>query len=625
MKFASFLCLCCLGAICAALASTTTIDVQQTVTDEGNGQGGGFVVPIDATPPGVYDVRIYDITQTSAKISWRTNEPCLAELYYGKNRSFGSGPLALHADSYEDYHEAALSGLEPGVKYYLKIRVQNQKGVKNTITRYSFYTLPEFTGVPNVANLAAREVDKTIVLTWENPAAENFRGVQINKNIGSPAWSADEGEKVFSGLMETFVDANIKDKTAYFYTVFSYDEAGHLSSGVIASLTTDFAQPGGEEKPGGPGEEEPEETVPGVVNLRASKDMEMKTISLDWQCPESVPGCKVEIYRTTGFPSPSPEGSLIYAGSDNRYDDRDVAEGTMYFYSVFVKSEKGVYSKARIVAAILEKGVSDIDDAIWNDLVFMDIEHNLVLEPEDGDAISLFAGNTLGVSYGAQNFAGQLKAVVMKIRKASYILEFDESSRTYKTSFIVPAPVEHLIKIDFIDFSDEIVYEKAITLKALPPGRIHSLQNEKLFAGGLTLGKFLCRLGNLLGGYDERCMRETGVRGAEVGVYARNEGGNWELWNAYKHGQSNPALTGDDGQYGFSVSNGEYRVLIKKGGFGKQEVDISVKNNLINKNIKIYVKKKNRYDILLVTALLIAAAIYVKKRSLDRRKNKEEN
>lgn len=614
------LCLFFLGAICVSLAATTTIDVNQVVTDEGNGQtggDGGFVVPIDATPPGIYDVRIYAITQTSAMVSWRTNEVCLAELYYGKSRRFESGPLVPHTDSYEDYHEVALSGLEPGVKYYLKIKVQNQKGVKNVITRYSFYTLPEFLGVPNVGNLAAAQVDKTIVLTWENPVADNFRGVQINKNIGSPAWNADEGERVFSGLMETFVDANIRDKTVYFYTVFSYDDKGHLSSGVITSLTTDFAAPGGQggqDEPDQGEEETPDEAPAAVVNLRAAKDLEKKLISLSWQCPESSPGCKVEIYRTTGFPSPSPEGELIYGGSDNRYDDIGVEEGVMYFYSVFVKSERGIYSKARIVAAILEEGVSDIDDAIWNDLVFMDIDHNLVLESPDGDEIGILAGNTVGVSYGAQNLTSNLKGVVMKIQKASYIMEFDQSSQTYKTSFITPAPVEHLLKIDFLDQNDEVVFEKEIMLKVLPPGGIYSLQNEKLFAGGLTFGRFLCRLGNLLGGYDESCMLEAGVADAEVGIFAKNEGGNWELWNAYKHNQSNPALSGNNGQYGFSVPNGEYWMMIEKSGFEKTERGITVKNNVINENIKIYGRRKGKYGILLLILLAILAGSYLKRR-----------
>jgi hypothetical protein len=622
MKFASMLCLFFLGMICVSLAATTTFNVNQTVIDEGNGQtgndgGGGFIVPIDATPPGVYDVRIYAVTQTSAMVSWKTNEPCLAELYYGKTRNFELGPLVAHADSYEDYHEVALSNLEPGMKYYLKIRVQNQKGVRNTVTSYSFYTLPKFLGVPNVGNLAAMQADKTIVLTWENPAADNFRGVQINKNIGYPAWNINEGEKVFSGLMETFVDANIKDKTAYFYTVFSYDDQGHFSSGVITSLTTDFAAAGGEGGQEGPeaGEEEIPEGIPaGVVNLRATKDMEKKIISLSWQCPESSPGCKVEIYRNTGFPSLFPEGDLIYGGSDNRYDDADVAEGVMYFYSVFVKNEKGNYSNARIVAAILEEGISDIDDAIWNNLVFMDIGHNLVLEFSEENAISILAGNTVGVSYGAQDMANNLKAVVMKIQKASYIMEFDDNSQTYKTSFIVPAPVEHLLKIDFIDQNGEIVFEKEITLKVLPPGGIYSMQNERLFAGGLTLGRFLCRAGNLLGGYNEACMQETGVADAEVSIFAKNDDGNLQLWNAYKRNQSNPALSGDNGEYGFSVPNGEYEVWVEKDGFERMKKGVTVGNNVINENIKIYGRRKGKYGILLLIILAVSAGIYFKRR-----------
>jgi hypothetical protein len=323
------------------------------------------------------------------------------------------------------------------------------------------------------------------------------------------------------------------------------------------------------------------------------------------------------------------EGDLVYSGFEDHFDDTDVKQGQIYYYTVFVKNEKGAYSTGRLVAAGLDEESFDFDDIVWNDLTFVDVRTGVVLEPKDGEEIGMLQDGILGVNYGTKTALGNLKEIVIRIDGSSYALEFNEDTQSYKTSFVVPDVGEHEMKLDFINQNDEIAFEKDIRLKVLLLGKVYAMENERLFASGLTWKRFVCRLGNILGGYDEACMSETGVQDAEVTVYYKTvyvkEGNEvWQLWDADRYKQFNPSLTDSAGRYGLTVSNGEYEILVERRGFENARRDITVDHNVINENVKLYKKKGNRYGVLLLIISLILIAIYMKKRASNKRKKRNE-
>ena len=103
-------------------------------------------------------------------------------------------------------------------------------GVSETVSDTIIF---DITAPTNASALKAEPKNKKITLSWINPKDNDFVGVKINRSQESYILSPDEGEVIYSGSGTFFIDANLENKIAYFYTVFSYDQAGNYSSGAI--------------------------------------------------------------------------------------------------------------------------------------------------------------------------------------------------------------------------------------------------------------------------------------------------------------------------------------------------------------------------------------------------------
>jgi len=80
------------------------------------------------------------------------------------------------------------------------------------------------------------------------------------------------------------------------------------------------------------------------------------------------------------------------------------------------------------------------------------------------------------------------------------------------------------------------------------------------------------------------------IEGAEVTVSVFDTRENrWLVWDGQAFGQENPQLTDKDGQYGFLVPAGTYRLAVVENGFGSVKTgEIEVKKNtLLNTNISL--------------------------------------
>jgi len=623
-----------------AIAATDSIQVRQTVGEEGDGEeppegegsvGGGIVLPIDATPPEVSEVRFYDITLDSAKVFFRTDEVCLVELSYGKTKAFESGPLMDHPDTYEYEHNFSLEDLDPGTKYYIKIIVRNQKGIQNVITSYGFYTTPEFsTIIPDVGSLSATQSGKTVVLEWKNPSAENLQGVQISRQTGLPALSPDQGEKIFFGTGSRFEDADVRDDTKYFYTVFVFDTAGNFSSGVSISIKTDFPGEGNGSPEGSGGNENPsggnqtpsgeEQPLLDVRNLKATADVPAKKIILTWEYAEKEAASRVEIRRDVNFPSMSPwEGDLVYSGPDTRFEDGNIRKGQIYFYSVYVKAEDGRYSNGAIIAAELKESSGQTsEEEQWEDMNFIDVDSGVPLSIRDGGEIDVLYESTLGVSYGLEVIPESLHKVAIQLGDTYYYLSYDSDTKSYKTSLLVPsAPGEYPFNVVFLNEENEVFFEKDLRLRVLSRGRVFTYENEPLWGSKMTLEAVICRLRNIFGEDDLSCKDEKLVDGAQVTVYRKNRDNVWEQWNAKEFNQENPRLTGPDGEYAFYLRDGEYEINVTKEGFVDKKVYVSVVDNILNEDIQMRMKKDLRYGIIILILLFIFVLLLLKKRFLN--------
>lgn len=83
----------------------------------------------DETPPVISEVSASSMTETSAVITWGTNEPATSQVEYGLTTSYG---YVSNLDDLVSSHSVGLSGLSAGTTYHYRVKskdVANNEGV----------------------------------------------------------------------------------------------------------------------------------------------------------------------------------------------------------------------------------------------------------------------------------------------------------------------------------------------------------------------------------------------------------------------------------------------------------------------------------------------------------------
>lgn len=234
----------------SATSSTTTLPAPVTPTTTptttpaaatGNKSGGNG--PIDR-----YDLVIADVevltTDTTAEIAFITAGYSVASVVYGETPQYELGSLAT--DIYKQSHRFAIKDLEPDIRYYFKIAVQNQSG-ETIIYEDSFTTKypAESVSLSNVSGFRAYVDNNDVVLSWINPRETVFNRVRVVANDRHYPVDLADGYVLYEGAGERYRHTAVYPEfTRMFYTVFALDEEGNNSSGAIAHVSWSDVVPG---------------------------------------------------------------------------------------------------------------------------------------------------------------------------------------------------------------------------------------------------------------------------------------------------------------------------------------------------------------------------------------------
>ncbi len=203
--------------------------------------GGGGAGDIDISPPNIYNLAVFP-TSYSVTINWQTSEKTIAKVFWGKTSNYKEGVIAK-AD-YATQHSVLIENLIPDSFYHFQIEIKDTSGNKVLSQDQVFKTLalPDITPPSNIGNLEAEEGDTEIKISWQNPPDPDFEEVRIVKNNQFYPEDPNDGEIIYQGSKEGFVDKNVLDEE-YYYTVFSYDNLGNYSSGAIIKAKPTKAPP----------------------------------------------------------------------------------------------------------------------------------------------------------------------------------------------------------------------------------------------------------------------------------------------------------------------------------------------------------------------------------------------
>ncbi|MFA5133315.1 MAG: carboxypeptidase regulatory-like domain-containing protein [Patescibacteria group bacterium] len=301
---------------------------------------------LDTIPPVISNVRVINITERSADITWVTNEGTTSQILY--RRAGESAYLSLINNTLEVSHFDTLSSLIANVDYEFYIIARDAAGNTATSGIKTFKTLRDNIPPSNIRNFTATPDDTLNVLTWQNPVDPDFAGVYIVRSTSTYPRNKFEGEFVYVGPGVSFTDRGLINGVTYYYTGFSYDTSLNYSSGAITKGTPVGPLPPEEELP----EEElpPEEEkpiVPGEVNLDAiSFWVANRTIQIEAdenRMVETLAGVGLGVSLDKN--KISGNASIVTLRIDNsNYLMKLRADGSVYDTDISLSAAPGIYN-----------------------------------------------------------------------------------------------------------------------------------------------------------------------------------------------------------------------------------------------------------------------------------------
>ncbi|QQR64962.1 hypothetical protein IPH92_00040 [Candidatus Kaiserbacteria bacterium] len=178
----------------------------------------------------------------SVIIRYVTNMHIQSVIKWGRTSSYELGSLSEQA--FIKKHETKIAGLIPGTTYRFVIEGKDAFGREGVLHEGTFTTQePDDIFPPgNVTGLTATRSEDDVVLSWKLPQDPDLAYVRVVRNDRFYPSDIADGWVVYEGLASGFRDEGAATGERQFYTVFSYDALGNISSGAVVAIR--FGTPG---------------------------------------------------------------------------------------------------------------------------------------------------------------------------------------------------------------------------------------------------------------------------------------------------------------------------------------------------------------------------------------------
>ncbi len=307
--------------------------IQDTDFGETQASNEASAVPGDFTPPTI-PVVIDDGDDTDEDdmlhASWSSSDPEteIVEYKYAVGTTPG-GTDARDWTSTGTDAEATAAGLNlvRGQVYYFSVKAKNGWNLWSDEGYSDGIFINYDTIAPgDVTGLTADPDDGQILLSWTNPADDDFVGVLIRRRDDDYPAGPEDGDFVYDGPAETFTDFDLNNGTTYYYKAFAHDAEPNYAEGVQISVAP----------VDGPG-------PANVINFTCvSGDGQA---DLSWTNPSDPGFSGVKILRSTeDYPSGPNDGTGVYDGNGTSHSDQGLINGLTYYYTAFSYDSTPEYS-----------------------------------------------------------------------------------------------------------------------------------------------------------------------------------------------------------------------------------------------------------------------------------------
>lgn len=537
------------------LAPNTTYFFKITAKDTTNQTTpltGSFTTAVaaDTVAPTISNINVA-AQETSATISWDTNENSVGQIKYGRTNNYGSiTPLENNAAL---NHSQTITGLLPNTTYHFQILATDAAGNTRVTSDATFKTNPDAVAPLNVSNLSLTTTSQSIILTWNNPASPDWSGVKIVRKVGlQPSQSINDGTPVYTGAGSTFTDQTVVANITYTYTVFAFDTSFNYSQGAFASgkilspPVAEICANGADDDGNGKIDcadnacaasqqcKEPPRTENNCAN-NIDDDGDGLIDCADNECSQN------QVCRVV---TPEVCDNRLDDDGNGRVDCGDLACAGFGACSVTVTStyqqpDSTVPTGVKINADKIEYYVGN---------------RKIRLRPAQGTITSL-AGASFTVAIDSALLYKKPLSVIAKLDGGNnYRFEYQNATGYYYSDFSFPQVGKRTLYLE-IDYGGGQFDATSVALYALAHGVVYS--------------------------------GDQAIAGAEVTL--SGEGG--ALVDTVSFGSENPQLTTVNGTYGWVVLNGNYSLTITKEGYYDRNLPaFSIRNNVVNVSAELILK-----------------------------------
>ncbi|MBI4599277.1 carboxypeptidase regulatory-like domain-containing protein [Candidatus Uhrbacteria bacterium] len=196
---------------------------------------------LDASAPILSNIQVTDIAETSARVTWTTNEVATSLVRYGVTTDYGG---TASDDTRVLEHSMILTGLTRNTTYHIETRSSDAAGNTGVSSDVAFTTLQN-PPPANVSNLRLTASNAQNALAWSNPPDEDLAGIRVLVCPTTFPTSPTDTTctKLTDTLAESYTQQGLTNGTTYFYGVFAYDRIGQFASGALISGTPAASTP----------------------------------------------------------------------------------------------------------------------------------------------------------------------------------------------------------------------------------------------------------------------------------------------------------------------------------------------------------------------------------------------
>lgn len=317
----------------------------------GGGGDGGCKVnceqnQADSTPPVISSIVVSGITNSSATISWSTDEDANSRVNYGITDSFELG-FVLDA-SLSKTHSMTLSGLQEGKTYFFQIKSADQSNNIATAATQTLNTLDKT--APVVSNIQVVNITKSgATITWDTNEASTSE-----LNYGLTAGYGFEKIDATLTTSHTFVLSGLQSGTTYYFRVKSQDASANLATSSGQTFVTLSDLP------------------PANVSALSAVSGD-QTVVLTWQNPTDEDFVGVRVLRCLNAYPTGPQDAtctvVLNRSLSQSLTQNGLTNKTTYYYGVFSEDAASQFASGALVLGQPSAPEKEVPKEVCGDLI----------------------------------------------------------------------------------------------------------------------------------------------------------------------------------------------------------------------------------------------------------------